>query len=162
VLIYGPYFLREASVISKKSVGPTRQHQQPSIKKVTVARPCTSQRSDAGLLTHVGSDYPFFQNEYSTTPAHSISPSSFRVDKLSTFLKKRRGGLRGGMETETTMSIDEGLLTDKRCIHLGFANVRTYTFFTTGFPRFLSIRGARGLQAFDLPLLTNYSNSNYD
>jgi hypothetical protein len=31
-----------------------------------------------------------------------------------------------------------------------------HTFFTTGFPRFLSIRGARGLQAFDLPLHTNY------
>jgi hypothetical protein len=44
------------------------------------------------------------------------------------------------------------LLTDKRRIHLRFASVRTYTFFTTGFPRFLSIRGARGLQAFDLPL----------
>jgi hypothetical protein len=55
-----------------------------------------------------------------------------------------------------------GLLTDKRRIHLQSASVRTYTFFTTGFPRFLSIRGARGLQAFDLPLLTNYSNPNYD
>jgi hypothetical protein len=54
------------------------------------------------------------------------------------------------------------VLTDKRCIHLRSASVRTYTFFTTGFPRFLSIRGARGLQAFDLPLLINYSNSNYD
>jgi hypothetical protein len=31
-----------------------------------------------------------------------------------------------------------------------------HTFFTTGFPRFLSIRGARGLQAFDLPLHTSY------
>jgi hypothetical protein len=54
------------------------------------------------------------------------------------------------------------MLTDKRCIHLRSASIRTYTFFTTGFPRFLSIRGARGLQAFDLPLLTNYSNPNYD
>jgi hypothetical protein len=54
------------------------------------------------------------------------------------------------------------VLTDKRRIHLRSASVRTYTFFTTGFPRFLSIRGARGLQAFDLPILTNYSNPNYD
>jgi hypothetical protein len=54
------------------------------------------------------------------------------------------------------------VLTDKRRIHLRSASVQTYTFFTTGFPRFLSIRGARGLQAFDLPLLTNYSNPNYD
>jgi hypothetical protein len=54
------------------------------------------------------------------------------------------------------------LLTNKRRIHLRSASVRTYTFFTTGFPRFLSIRRARGLQAFDLPLLTNYSNPNYD
>jgi hypothetical protein len=46
-------------------------------------------------------------------------------------------------------------LTDKRRMHRRSASVRTYTFFTTGFPRFLSIRGARGLQEFDLPLLTN-------
>jgi hypothetical protein len=39
------------------------------------------------------------------------------------------------------------LLTDKRRIPLRSASVRTHTFFTTGFPRFLSIRGARGLQA---------------
>jgi hypothetical protein len=26
------------------------------------------------------------------------------------------------------------LLTDKTCIHLRFASVRTYTFFTTGIP----------------------------
>jgi hypothetical protein len=39
------------------------------------------------------------------------------------------------------------LLTDKTRIHLRSASVRTYTFFTTGFPRFLSIRGARGLLA---------------
>jgi hypothetical protein len=31
-----------------------------------------------------------------------------------------------------------------------------HTFFTTGFPRFLSIRGARGLQAFNLLLITSY------
>jgi hypothetical protein len=49
------------------------------------------------------------------------------------------------------------LLTDQRRIHLRSASVRTYTFFTTGLPRFLSIRGARGLQAFDLPRLTNLS-----
>jgi hypothetical protein len=49
------------------------------------------------------------------------------------------------------------LLMDQRRIHLRCASVRTYTFFTTGFPRFLSIRGARGLQAFDLPRLTNLS-----
>jgi hypothetical protein len=52
------------------------------------------------------------------------------------------------------------LLTDKRRIPLRSASVRTHTFFTTGFQRFLSIRGARGLQAFDLPLHTSYSNLN--
>jgi hypothetical protein len=52
-----------------------------------------------------------------------------------------------------------GLLMDKRRIHLRSASVRTYTFFIT-VPRFLSIRGARGLQALDLPILTNYSNPN--
>jgi hypothetical protein len=54
------------------------------------------------------------------------------------------------------------LSTDKRHIHLRSASVRTYTLFTTGFPRFLSIHGARGLQAFDLSPFTNYSNPNYD
>jgi hypothetical protein len=45
-------------------------------------------------------------------------------------------------------SISSMMLTDKKRIHLRFASVRTYTFFTMRFPRFLSIRG---LQAFDLP-----------
>jgi hypothetical protein len=54
------------------------------------------------------------------------------------------------------------VLMDKKRIPLRSASVRTYTFFTMGFPRFLSIRGARGLQAFDLPLNTSYSNPNYD
>jgi hypothetical protein len=54
------------------------------------------------------------------------------------------------------------LLTDKRCISLGSTSVWTYTFFTTGLPRFLSIRGARWLQAFNLPLHSSYSNPNYD
>jgi hypothetical protein len=39
----GPNFLGK-QVSFKKSVRPTRQHQQPSIKKVTVARPPTSQQ----------------------------------------------------------------------------------------------------------------------
>jgi hypothetical protein len=30
------------------------------------------------------------------------------MDKRRTFLKKRRGGVRGGVETETTMSAGEG------------------------------------------------------
>jgi hypothetical protein len=45
------------------------------------------------------------------------------------------------------------LLTDKTSIHLRSASVRTYTFFTTGFPRFLSIRGARGLLALNKVLI---------
>jgi hypothetical protein len=60
------------------------------------------------------------------------------------------------------LDITNMLLTDKRRIPLRSASVRTHTFFTTGFPRFLSIHGARGLQAFDLPLHTSYSNPNYD
>jgi hypothetical protein len=54
------------------------------------------------------------------------------------------------------------LLMDKRRIHLRSASIWTYTFFTMGFPMFLSIRGATGLQAFDLPLLTYYLNPIYD
>jgi hypothetical protein len=53
------------------------------------------------------------------------------------------------------------LLTDKRCIPLRSPSVRTPHLFTTGFPRFLPIRGARGLQAFNLLLRTIYSNPNY-
>jgi hypothetical protein len=45
------------------------------------------------------------------------------------------------------------LLTDKTRIHLRSASVRTYTFFTMGFPRFLSIRGARGLLALNQVLI---------
>jgi hypothetical protein len=45
------------------------------------------------------------------------------------------------------------LLTDKTCIHLRSTSVRTYTFFTTGFPRFLSIHGARGLLALNQVLI---------
>jgi hypothetical protein len=45
------------------------------------------------------------------------------------------------------------LLTDKTRIHLRSASVRTYTFFTTGFPRFLSIRGATGLLALNQVLI---------
>jgi hypothetical protein len=48
------------------------------------------------------------------------------------------------------------MLTDKRCIPLRSASVRTPHLFTTGFPRFLSIRGARGLQAFDQQRHTSY------
>jgi hypothetical protein len=43
--------------------------------------------------------------------------------------------------------LDELVLTDKRHVPLRSGSVQTHTFFTTGFPRFLSIRGARGLQA---------------
>jgi hypothetical protein len=45
------------------------------------------------------------------------------------------------------------VLTDKTRIHLRSASVRTYTFFTTGFPRFLAIRGARGLLALNKVLI---------
>jgi hypothetical protein len=39
------------------------------------------------------------------------------------------------------------VLMDKTRIHIRSGSVGTYTFFTTGFPRFLSIHGARGLLA---------------
>jgi hypothetical protein len=45
------------------------------------------------------------------------------------------------------------VLTDKTRIHLRSASVRTYTFFTMGIPRFLSIRGARGLLALNQVLI---------
>jgi hypothetical protein len=45
------------------------------------------------------------------------------------------------------------LLTDKTRIHIPSASVQTYTFFTMGFPRFLSIRGARGLLALNQVLI---------
>jgi hypothetical protein len=45
------------------------------------------------------------------------------------------------------------MLTDKTRIHLRSASVRTYTFFTTGFPRYLSIRRARGLLALNQVLI---------
>jgi hypothetical protein len=79
----------------------------------------------------------------------------------------RRGGHHDSREERSPTPEPSGthvfirVLTDKRCIHLRSASIWTYTFFTMGFPRFLSIRGARGLQAFDLLLLTNYSTPIY-
>jgi hypothetical protein len=75
---------------------------------VTVAGPRTSQQSDAGLLIHVNIDYPFCKMNIQP-PQPIPPPSSFRMDKHNTFLKKkRRGGVRVGVETETTMSTGEG------------------------------------------------------
>jgi hypothetical protein len=51
------------------------------------------------------------------------------------------------------VTINNALLTDKTRIHLRSASVRTYTFFTTEFRRFLSIRGARGLLALNQVLI---------
>jgi hypothetical protein len=49
--------------------------------------------------------------------------------------------------------IVECLLTDKTRIHLRSASVWTYTFSPWGFPRFLLIRGARGLLALNQELI---------
>jgi hypothetical protein len=67
----------------------------------------------------------------------------------------RFGGLVQA-ETRSAMVLgggQGGVLMDKTRIHLRSASVRTYTFFTTGFPRFLSIRGARGLLALNQVLI---------
>jgi hypothetical protein len=60
----------------------------------------------------------------------------------------------------TSLKGGHRVLTDKTRIHLRSASIQTYTFFTTGIPRFLSIRGAKGLHAFDLALLLPYPNPN--
>jgi hypothetical protein len=56
-------------------------------------------------------------------------------------------------QAKYTKDIVRKLLTDKTRMHLRSASVRTYTFFTTGFPRFLSMRGARGLLAINQVLI---------
>jgi hypothetical protein len=78
----------------------------------------------------------------------------FKVDKVNLplsdgrFLEGEEDRLEEGLLVPVKKNKREGLLlTDKTRIHLRSASVRTYTFFTTGFPRFLSIRGARGLLA---------------
>jgi hypothetical protein len=70
--------------------------------------------------------------------------------RLSTFLE---GDFNMVMDDQCQFHRDAKLLTDKTSIHLRSASVRTYTFFTTGFPRFLSIRGARGLLALNQVLI---------
>jgi hypothetical protein len=66
----------------------------------------------------------------------------------------RRGGFHGRRAAWWTVSwVWRCVLTDKTRIHLRSASVQTYTFFTTGFPRFLSIRGARGLLAVNQVLI---------
>jgi hypothetical protein len=71
-----------------------KKHQQPSIKKVTITRAPANKAS-------IGIDY---------YPLHPKYCSFLLSEWISTtlFLKKRRGGVRGGVETETTMSIGEG------------------------------------------------------
>jgi hypothetical protein len=72
-------------------------------------------------------------------------------------------------EEPSTLRIDDGrrrarclvwrlgqLLTDKSVSLYDPQAYGPHTFFTTGFPRFLSIRGARGLQVFDLPSHSSY------
>jgi hypothetical protein len=96
----------------KKSVGPMRQHQQSSIKKVTIVDPHTNQQSDAGLLTCVGIDYPFCK--MNIQPPRPI-PSPLLLSEwisASLSLKKCRGGVRVGMETDTEMSTGEGQAAD--------------------------------------------------
>jgi hypothetical protein len=83
------------------------------------------------------------------------------ADVLSKLGSKRALVPAGVFVQDLHKSSIKFMLTDKRCTHLRSASIRTYTFFTTGFPGLLSIRGARGLQAFDLPLLTNYLNPIY-
>jgi hypothetical protein len=92
----------------QKSVGPTRQHQQSSIEKVTIASPCTSQQSDEGLLTRVGIDYP--SCTMNIQPCRPIPSPLLLCEWISgsLSLKKRRGGVRVGVETEATMSAGEG------------------------------------------------------
>jgi hypothetical protein len=50
----------------------------------------------------------------------------------------------------------ESMLTDKDVSLYDPQAYEPHTFFTTGFPRFWSIRGARGLQAFDQQRHTSY------
>jgi hypothetical protein len=83
----GPNFLgKQLSVISKKSI------------KEGNHCPRASQQSDPGFLIRVGIDY------YPLHPKY-LPLSSFRMDKRNTFLEKK---CRGGVETETTMSVGEG------------------------------------------------------
>jgi hypothetical protein len=51
------------------------RQQHPSIKKVTITHPRTSQQRDVGLLTRVSIDYPFCKMNI------QLPPSSFRMDK---------------------------------------------------------------------------------
>jgi hypothetical protein len=91
----------------QKSVEPTRLHQQPSIKKVTTVGPHTSQQSDTGLLTCVGIDYPFCKMNIQPPRPIPLPLLLSEWISASLSLKKRRGGVRVGVETETTISVDE-------------------------------------------------------
>jgi hypothetical protein len=87
-------------------------------------------------------------------PGELDNPGSGCVDGLQLLTTGVGGG--AGRHPRGLQEVEEGeaqVLTNKTRIHLRFASVRTYTFFTTGFPRFLSIRGARGLLALNQVLI---------
>jgi hypothetical protein len=60
-----------------------------------------------------------------------------------------RGGPRPEIGRRALLTVKDVSLYDLQAY-------RPHTFFTTGFPRFMSIRGARGLQAFNLLLCASY------
>jgi hypothetical protein len=88
----------------QKSVGPTRQHQQPSIKKVTIAGSRTSQQSNGGLLTRVSIDYPFYK--MNIQPPRPIPSPLLLFEWISAALSLKMR--RGGMKIEMTMSTCKG------------------------------------------------------
>jgi hypothetical protein len=85
------------------------------------------------------------------------NPSTFRETSKVTEEQIQslvdRGLLQPKSQVGWRPAVGEALLTDKTRIHLRSASVQTYTFFTMGFPRFLSIRGARGLLALNQVLI---------
>jgi hypothetical protein len=97
----------------------------------------------AAMAMHTGVDY-------SIQPRHFLGGAPEDIDEIEVILERLDGHVRTMCGSRTG---GWSLLTDKTRIHLRSSSVRTYTFFTTGFPRFLSIRGARGLLALNQVLI---------
>jgi hypothetical protein len=116
-----------------------------------------------GWPAHVDRADPFlwrFEPPFGLGLLRGINSLAAKIRRRPSTGTRQNLGERDDRRRESLKLSRRWLLTDKRRVHLRSTSIRTYTFFTTGFPRFLSIRGARRLQAFDLPPLTNYSNPN--
>jgi hypothetical protein len=144
-----PYGLCNARKAHAKALTARRANKEIVSDYTSDSNPVSGYYSDSSYEFDFGSDPYEPESEISTTeqplsgPATVLVITSTPAGRFVSWPDHKHAALTDG----------NSLLTDKTRIHLQSASVRTYTFFTTGFPRFLSIRGARGLLALNHVLI---------